>query len=94
MRATYGFDDIGKNISLIQVVENFIKRFSLVNVPGRYLVNSFPFLKHVPGWLPGAGFQRELREIAELNEKILNMPFEEAKAKMVGHFGPPILAMP
>ncbi|TEB29676.1 cytochrome P450 [Coprinellus micaceus] len=84
MRATYGFDDIGKNNSLIEAVESLIKRLSLANIPGRYLVNSFPLLKHVPEWMPGAGFQRELREIAELNQKILNTPFEEARAKMAG----------
>lgn len=95
MRATYGFDDIGKNNSLIEAVESLIKRLSLANIPGRYLVNSFPLLKHVPEWMPGAGFQRELREIAELNQKILNTPFEEARAKMVGqprlcHFSHPL----
>ena len=84
MRTTYGFDDIGKNDSLIQAVESLIKRFGSANVPGRYLVNSFLLLKHIPEWMPGAGFQRELREIAKLSQKILNNPFEEAKAKMVG----------
>ncbi|RDX53565.1 cytochrome P450 [Lentinus brumalis] len=28
--------------------------------PGKYLVEFLPFLQHVPGWVPGTGFQREL----------------------------------
>ena len=84
MRATYGFDDIGKNTYLIQAVESFVKRLSSANAPGRYLVNSLPLLRHVPEWMPGAGFKRELRGIAELNYDIFNSLFEEARAKMVG----------
>ncbi|RPD62673.1 CyP450 monooxygenase [Lentinus tigrinus ALCF2SS1-7] len=28
--------------------------------PGKYLVEFLPFLQHLPGWLPGTGFQKEL----------------------------------
>ena len=27
--------------------------------PGRYLVEFMPFLRHVPAWVPGAGFQND-----------------------------------
>ena len=28
--------------------------------PGKYLVEFLPFLQHLPSWLPGMAFQREL----------------------------------
>ena len=28
-------------------------------VPGRYWVEFFPFLRFVPAWVPGAGFQKD-----------------------------------
>ncbi|KAJ7617259.1 cytochrome P450 [Roridomyces roridus] len=34
-------------------------------VPGRFLVDFLPFLKYVPEWMPGADFQRVLREARE-----------------------------
>lgn len=56
MRATYGFEDIGKNASLIHEAEQLIQRLGVVNTPGRYLVNSFPFMRYLPEWAPGVGF--------------------------------------
>ncbi|RXW19106.1 hypothetical protein EST38_g6748 [Candolleomyces aberdarensis] len=53
--------------------------FSDAVVPGRFLVNVFPSLKHVPSWFPGAGFKRFLGELAQISLKTLYPPFEEAK---------------
>jgi hypothetical protein len=34
MRATYGFEDIGKNASLIHDAEQLIQRLGVINTPG------------------------------------------------------------
>jgi hypothetical protein len=85
MRATYGFDDIGKNASLIHLAEAVVRRVGGATIPGRYLVNAFPILKYVPGWMPGAKFQQELKDIAQLNHEVVYTPFEDAKTNVVGH---------
>ncbi|KAJ3533125.1 hypothetical protein NMY22_g7461 [Coprinellus aureogranulatus] len=82
MRATYGFEDIGKNAALIDIAEGLIQRVGAVTVPGKYLVGTFPFLRHIPEWVPGAGFQREFRELKELNKEVVDTPFDDAKEKM------------
>ncbi|KAJ7658598.1 cytochrome P450 [Mycena olivaceomarginata] len=33
-------------------------QFAEVALPGRFAVNSFPFLRHLPSWFPGCGFHR------------------------------------
>ena len=33
--------------------------FSEVMTPGRYLVEHFPALAHIPSWFPGAKFKRD-----------------------------------
>ena len=83
MRTAYGFDDIGQNISLICDVETVISALTDAMIPGKFLANVFPILKHVPGWLPGAGFQQHFRQIAELGRKTLHGPFDSAKADLV-----------
>ncbi|KAI0800119.1 cytochrome P450 [Fomes fomentarius] len=45
-------------------------------VPGRYLVESFPILKHIPRWFPGATFRRQAAEWRETYVHVLNKPFE------------------
>ncbi|RXW14495.1 hypothetical protein EST38_g11359 [Candolleomyces aberdarensis] len=64
MRVAYGFDDIRRNEELIHNAEALIVGFADAVVPGRYLVNIFPSLKHVPSWFPGAGFKRFLGSLA------------------------------
>ncbi|KAJ2920822.1 hypothetical protein H1R20_g16272, partial [Candolleomyces eurysporus] len=82
MRTAYGFDDTEWNKSLIHDVEEVIIAFGVARVPGRFLVNTFPVLKHVPAWLPGAGFRKYFRDLAEKTRRIVETPFKEAKERL------------
>ncbi|KAJ2928435.1 hypothetical protein H1R20_g8645, partial [Candolleomyces eurysporus] len=48
-------------------------------VPGAFLVDTFPLLKYVPAWFPGASFQRKAREWRKLALATLELPYVEAK---------------
>ena len=52
-------------------------------IPGRFLVDVFPWLKYIPEWFPGANFQRIARECKELWQRFANQTFEVAEANMV-----------
>ncbi|TFK20516.1 cytochrome P450 [Coprinopsis marcescibilis] len=77
MRMSYGVDDDEWNKDLILESEYLFKEFTEVTRPGRLLVSSLPFLKHLPGWFPGAGFQRKLAELTEISRRVLNSPFQK-----------------
>ncbi|KAJ7087130.1 cytochrome P450 [Mycena epipterygia] len=49
-------------------------------VPGSFLVDVFPILKHVPSWLPGAGFKQLAHVAKSRGQKMVNTPFEISKA--------------
>ena len=83
MRATYGFEGIGKNASLIHEAEQLIERLGVVNTPGQYLVNSFPFMRYIPEWAPGGRFKRELSQLWKLNKSVVDTPFGDAKVRIV-----------
>ncbi|KAI0767200.1 cytochrome P450 [Fomes fomentarius] len=51
-------------------------------VPGRYLVESFPILRHIPPWFPGAKFLRQAAEWRETYVHVLNKPFEAASRNL------------
>ncbi|KAJ3526779.1 hypothetical protein NMY22_g10036 [Coprinellus aureogranulatus] len=82
MRAAYGLDDIGKNRSIIQVAAKYVREFGEAITPGKFLVNTFPILKHIPAWLPGAGFQTYFAGLAKLSVKAVYTPFEDTKTNM------------
>ncbi|KXN83066.1 O-methylsterigmatocystin oxidoreductase [Leucoagaricus sp. SymC.cos] len=48
-------------------------------LPGKWVVDIFPFLKHLPEWFPGAGFQKWAKEGRELITRLFNEPFEASK---------------
>jgi len=84
MRVAYGFDDNAHNKSLIRDAQFLSDVIAESTVPGRFLVNIFPILKKVPEWIPGAGFQKYLREMAQLSLNVLNAPYDAAKKDAVG----------
>ncbi len=52
-------------------------------VPGRYYVEFLPFLRHIPGWVPGAGFQKDFAEWRHAAEWVRNVMAERTKEGMV-----------
>lgn len=53
-------------------------------IPGKYLVDSLPFLKHLPDWFPGAGFKREGKKYKVLTDRFREEPFLAAVSALVG----------
>ncbi|KAI1782834.1 cytochrome P450 [Ganoderma leucocontextum] len=51
-------------------------------VPGKFLVEFLPFLRHVPPWFPGATSQRLWAKWMAAGDRLKNVPFEHTKAKL------------
>ncbi|KAJ7109594.1 cytochrome P450 [Mycena crocata] len=82
MSVAYGIDILPTEDPYITLARKAVHTFTLANVPGRYLVNTFPILKHVPSWFPGAGFKRQAAEWKKLSRGMLELPFAETKRQM------------
>ena len=61
--------------SLDSVLEAFI--------PGKYLVDQIPALKHLPEWLPGTGFLQDAKRGRETMVRLLELPFADAERQIV-----------
>ncbi|KAL0954893.1 hypothetical protein HGRIS_003826 [Hohenbuehelia grisea] len=66
----------------VEVAEEAVAGLSKAIHPGKYLVDIFPALKHIPVWMPGAGFRKTGIYFAALNEKLVKAPFEAAEASI------------
>jgi len=63
VKITYGYTaEPFKEDPLLQMVDEMDKNLIRGCVPGTFLVDIFPFLRYVPGWVPGAGFQQTAKE--------------------------------
>ncbi|KAJ2932209.1 hypothetical protein H1R20_g4906, partial [Candolleomyces eurysporus] len=80
MRVAYGFDDNRRNEVLINNAVTLVSRFADAVLPGRFLVNSLPALRHIPSWFPGGGYKKDLRELSQIGFKTVYPPFEEARS--------------
>lgn len=53
------------------------------STPGHFLVEILPFLRHVPSWVPGAGFQRLFAKSKLANERLKHALFDEVQDCLV-----------
>ncbi|KAM5536785.1 hypothetical protein V8D89_009503 [Ganoderma adspersum] len=57
--------------------------FSQGLMPGRFLVGLLPFLRYVPSWVPGAGFQNTFARWREASAALRHGPFAHVKDAML-----------
>ena len=70
----------------LALAEEALRTVSAAVVPGAFLVDFMPFLKYVPEWMPGAGFQKTAKKYHEIQGRFRNEPFNAALRNMVGGF--------
>ncbi|KAJ7625701.1 cytochrome P450 [Roridomyces roridus] len=85
---TYGIDVQPTNDPYVTLAHRAIHTLVTAAVPGLYLVDSFPILKHIPTWFPGAGFKRQAREWRKLSRGMMELPFMETKRQMDAGISP------
>ena len=83
MRIAYGLDVADQNDKYISIVERGVDIFTRIIVPGRYLVEALPWLRHVPMWFPGAGFKRDAAKWQRDIHALRTVPFNAAVEQMV-----------
>ncbi|KAH9476870.1 Tryptamine 4-monooxygenase [Psilocybe cubensis] len=49
---------------------------AIASVPGKFWVDSFPSLKYLPAWFPGAVFKRKAKVWREAADHMVDMPYE------------------
>ena len=59
IRVAYGLEVVDDNDKYVDIAEAAMDCFNIVFQPGRYMVQTFPSLRHIPSWFPGAKFRRE-----------------------------------
>ena len=83
MRVVYGIEVKSKEDEYLSLAEQGNDIFHKAFVPGKYLVETLPFLRHVPAWLPGAGFQRDAAAWREVYYQARFKPFQATLERMV-----------
>lgn len=64
-------------------------QFSVGSLPGAWLVDAMPILRHVPEWFPGANFKKLAREWKQCLNNAIEMPYIFTKQQMADGIAPP-----
>lgn len=78
MDTTYGIHGDAADPYISTAIEA-VNAVTTATAPGAFLVDFLPFLKHIPEWVPGAGFQRKARHWNILRHHMTEKPFQAAK---------------
>ncbi|KAF8971478.1 cytochrome P450 [Flammula alnicola] len=83
LRAAYGYEVKAENDFYINLVHTAVQPLLLVvHATGNFLVEFLPILKHVPAWVPGAGFKRKAGIWSKGAWDLRNIPFDAVKKSM------------
>lgn len=83
LKVVYGIDIAERGDRLVELIDAAMEGVAEGLTPGAFLVEYLPFLRHVPAWIPGAGFQTRLKRWRDASHEMVDMPFEQAKTAMV-----------
>jgi len=82
LNITYGLDIQSAGDPYIRMAEESALALATAGRPSTFLVNTLPFLKHVPDWFPGAGFKAIAKEVQKINMVAIGAPFQFVKDAM------------
>ncbi|TFK80436.1 cytochrome P450 [Polyporus arcularius HHB13444] len=82
---TYGLDVESADNDYITHAEDTMLMISKATVPGAFLCDFFPWMKHLPSWLP---FQRTAREGKQMIDELVTRPLEHVKQAMENSSAP------
>jgi len=79
LKIVYGTEIAGVYDEYITVVKKAVEGLSLAVWPGAFWVEFFPFLQHLPAWVPGTRFKQFANKYRPFVEQSRDEPFDLVK---------------
>ncbi|EMD40157.1 hypothetical protein CERSUDRAFT_151145 [Gelatoporia subvermispora B] len=82
LSVAYGLEIAEKNDIHIIVAEKAMEAHVQVVIPGSFWVDFMPFLKYLPAWIPGAGFQKKAADWRVNTTAMKELPCQSVAARL------------
>lgn len=82
MKILYGHQVAPEGDVFVSLADKALATLAHSGIFGTYLVDYIPILRHIPSWMPGAGFKRKALQWRKLNRAMLNEPIEMVKSRV------------
>ncbi|KAM5539123.1 hypothetical protein V8D89_007346 [Ganoderma adspersum] len=83
MAMVYDIDVKSLDDPYIHTAEEAGDAISETTVAGAFLVDVIPFLKHVPEWFPGAGFQKKASQWRVTVDRLRDAPYDDTMKRLL-----------
>ncbi|KAI0857327.1 cytochrome P450 oxidoreductase OrdA-like protein [Xylaria cubensis] len=84
LKLTYGYSvKLHEEDPLVDLANKADEQVTVASVPGAWLVDTIPALRHLPEWLPGSGFKTKAKEWKKTLSMLADQPLLFAKRQMV-----------
>jgi len=86
LSVVYGYEAVSNNDEFLGLAEECVDLLAnrIASGGGIWPVDVFPFLRHIPLWMPGSGFKKNAIVWKRKMEEFVDRPFEYLKTSMVG----------
>ncbi|KAN0086124.1 Cytochrome P450 [Tylopilus felleus] len=79
----YGYKPTPQNDPMVSIIENFLRVSASGIAPQKvFLIKVFPFLLHIPDWLPGSWIKRNVKEAYVWRNKMVETLYQYARERM------------
>ncbi|OBZ67818.1 O-methylsterigmatocystin oxidoreductase [Grifola frondosa] len=92
LKIAYGINIPDNDVVYTTMAEEGLKGIVEGLVPGTFWVEYFPFLRYIPSWFPGAGFQRKLETWRADAYALRDVPFASVKDAFNDGNAPPCIS--
>ncbi|KAH8105240.1 cytochrome P450 [Cristinia sonorae] len=82
MRIVYGARSASEMREYVNLAESAMVAARQLLIPGAFLAELFPFLRHIPSWMPGGATRRFAEKFRATVQRLRNQPFNEVKQAM------------
>ncbi|KAI0357864.1 CyP450 monooxygenase [Trametes cingulata] len=89
VRIAYGIDIDKEDIPYLEIATETMATFGKIFVPGKWLVETFPILRFLPSWLPGAHFKRQAQAWYPVVQRLRDVPYNAVLKFMREGTAPP-----
>jgi len=89
----YGKKNLSMDHEYVIAAQTAIEGLSEIMVPGAFLIEYFPFLRHVPSWVPGANAQKVVEHYKPYVTATREKPFAEVQADIRSGIAPTSVAV-
>ncbi|KIJ35822.1 hypothetical protein M422DRAFT_261774 [Sphaerobolus stellatus SS14] len=82
MEVTYGIHIKPEDDPYIINADEASRGIGEAGVPGSFMVDRLPWLRHLPDWLPGMAFKEKARKWHKITTDMKELPYQYAKAEV------------